>query len=179
MNWLKKVWNDPVGSKVIAGIIFAGFAQIVQKISPEMWNKFYNFKIPVIWVIVVLFALWLIFGVYKRIIRKKKKPVQSIYTKEQLELKKYSQKQMGSILWKWEVLVGGFHFEQPKTSNLQPYCTLHDTPLKMRAVSNYECPFPNCLNHFPISEMYTENPMQVKYIIESELETKYEQLLSK
>ncbi len=186
MIWLRKIWNDSVGSKVIAtGIIWLitsvsiWIYGLIVKISfKDAWVYFYNMKVPLFWVLMIVFTIWILRATFKKL-HSKNTNNDSIYTVAQLELKKYNQKQVGNILWKWQVNFDEFEYEQPKIYDLQPYCTLHNTPLKMRAVSNYECPHPNCLNHFPISDMYKENPTQMKYIIESELEAMYENLLSK
>ena len=69
----KKIWNDPVGSKVIAGGILAVFGYLLlylynwyQSISLiETWKQTKDYVIPIAIIILILYIIILIYSKYQ------------------------------------------------------------------------------------------------------------------
>ncbi len=77
---IKKIWTDPVWSKVIAvGIValitlgYTKFLSVSEKVTfKEAFDKTLEIKIAVVYVIAALIAYWIIAWLFKKIFKKEK-----------------------------------------------------------------------------------------------------------
>lgn len=142
INMFKKIWNDPVGSKVIAvgiigvlSILFAYIQSLVQEITfQESITKLYNLKIRVVYVILggVLFLIG------RHLFKGK-----GYYNKKQERLRKFNKMtvEQNDILLRWGVY---FSFEgTPFIDDLTAFCTKHQPPMRF---VNGTCPVRDCEN---------------------------------
>lgn len=148
---IKKIWNDSVGSKVIAvGIVgifsYIGFliGKYLLSDSQELFfvegfDKIYKINISIIYVPVILIAIWIIFWIFRKIFKKEK----PLYNKKQLKLREFNQltDPNTGILYKWGVY---FDYETPFIADLTLYCTNHGEP-PFRFMYN-RCIMPDCIN---------------------------------
>ena len=144
----KKIWTDPVWSKVISAGIIAAFvflyALIRSLIDGLSFNLLFqetlNIKIPLVYVvgsfIIYLMALGVIAKV-KGSLRKTKVTPEDILKKNN----KWHDINHG-ILFKWRVFIT-FKGE-PAVADLTPFCTKHEPPIRYTGNS---CPVPSCENH--------------------------------
>lgn len=171
----KKIWTDPVWSKIISVGIIGIFSYTVvligkyflsdcQKLALiESFEKIINIKISIIYVLAILVANWIFFWLLKKI--KKKKP---LYNKKQLKLMEYNnmaQPETG-LLFKWVVC---FDKETPFIAELNAYCTKHgEIPVRLMEGT---CIIPNCKNSRRAIMLHG-----FKNLIESELIHKWDKL---
>ena len=168
LKMLTKFWNNPVWSKVIAGIILIILPVIYAKIKSitdeitfmSALHGLINIRIKLIY-IVGIFVLLLII----RQINKKNKQG---YSKKQRELQKFSMQRHDAegVLLKWKVL---FEDELPYISNLTAFCTKHNE-VPIRFVDNI-CPIQGCTN--------SKQPLHmpgVQNILESELIARWDKI---
>lgn len=141
---LKKIWKDPVGSKIIAWSIIGliGIASI--KITSlakgitfnEALEKFYEFKVRIIYVLITLLLTFILI----RVLKKKK----SYYSKTQKKLREFNKSldPETEILTKWNV-----YFKtngNPSISDFEMFCKKHDD-VPIRFIAN-RCPVQGCEN---------------------------------
>lgn len=168
---LKKVWSDPVWSKVISvGIIgvltlcYTKFISITEQLSfREAFNIIIETKIPVIYVILSLLIYW----IFKTLLRQKpkEKPYYSNKQKQLRSINKMSDSENG-ILFRWGVY---FDYETPFLADLTPYCTKHEGA-PIRFIDN-RCPVNGCSNSYRSIDIYA-----LKNFIESDLIDKWEKI---
>lgn len=162
---IKKIWNDPVLSKVIAvgivgliSLIYAKFISATENLTFEdAFNKVLALKIGVIYVLASLVSYWILSWIYKKLFKK----TDSYYNDKQKKLREFNNTldQNTGILFRWGVY---FNYETPFIADLTPFCTKHGgTPLRF---INSRCPVQGCEN-----ERQTIDNYIVKNIIESEL----------
>ena len=141
----KKVWTDPVWSKVISAAII-GLATFIYAIVKsridnvsigEVYEGFLQLKVRIIYVIGGL----ILFLILKSLTKKKSK---SYYSNKQQKLREFNKTtdQDTGIMFRWGVY---FDYDKPFISDLEAYCTKHEgSPI--RFVGN-SCPLNNCENH--------------------------------
>lgn len=178
----RRIWKDPVGSNVIGGLILIAITAVgawiwsIFKDIPylEVFQNIYSFKVRLLWVLVFFIAIYFLRILVKR---KGKNPIVRI--NPDAEIVKYNRREDGNILWKYDVII--YAQSKPTIRNLTPYCRLHGEPPRKMSMgySFFECPISGCQNQVPTNEMYQNNTSQIKLLIESELEAKYEELHSK
>jgi hypothetical protein len=168
---IKKIWNDPVWSKVISvgilGLISLGyikFVSVTEKISfKESLQQLFELKIPLVYVLVAI----VLFLILKRLFRKKKTSNTNSYTNKQDQLRTFNKiiDPPTGIQFKWEVWFDG---NTPFISKLTAFCTKHQPPLRF---VNDSCPIPDCEN----SRQRIDRQV-VKNLIESDLIDRWEKI---
>lgn len=169
---IKKIWSDPVWSKVISiGIIglltlvYTKFLSVTEKVTfNEAVNKILEIKIEVIYVFLALVTYWVLKFAYRKIFKKEK----AVYSSKQQKLRSCNKKTDSNtgILFKWGVF---FDYDTPFISDLTAYCTKHgETPIRFTGVS---CPIKGCENSRHRLDKYA-----VKNLIESDLIDKWEKI---
>ncbi len=169
---IKKIWTDPVWSKVIAvGIValitlgYTKFLSVSEEVSfKDAFDKILEIKITVFYVIVAITIYWIVSWVIKRIFRKNN----SIYTKQQQKLREVnkSEDSQSGLLFKWDVF---FDYQTPFIANLTVFCTKHgQTPIRFMGD---RCSVPGCEN-----SRQQINKYALKNFIESDLIDKWEKL---
>jgi hypothetical protein len=165
---LKRIWKDPVWSKVIAVGIIAIISLLyakIKSISTEITFQaalqgLINTKIRVIYVLAII----LLYLVLRQVLNYKDRS----YIKKHDTIRKYNKylhPQLG-ILFRWNVY---FDDDTPSISDLTPFCTKHDGP-PIRFINN-RCPMPGCEN----SRQAFDN-LGVTNIIESDLIDRWDKL---
>lgn len=165
---IKKIWTDPVWSKVISvGIIglislgYAKFISVTEKITfKDAYKEIFEIKISIVYVLGLVLLYWLL----KMIFKKKK----TTYNKQQRKLRTFNKTidQNTGIQFTW-----GVYFdldETPFISDLTAFCTKHGE-IPIRFIGN-SCQFQGCVNSKPI------NYNIVKNMIESDLIDRWEKL---
>ena len=170
---IKKIWKDPVGSKVIAvgiiGIISLVYAKVKSVTSDisfiEALKGIYDLKVRIVYIAVIIVLYLLLKIIIKKFFNKEGK---GYYTKEQEELRKFNKMIDTSQGLKvtWGVY---FDYHTPFISDLTLFCTKHDGP-PLRFMNN-RCPIPNCKNAKNGIDYYA-----VKNLIESDLIEKWEKI---
>ncbi|ARV13961.1 hypothetical protein [Polaribacter sp. SA4-12] len=155
----KKIWKDPVGSKIIAwsiiGLIGLTSIKITSFVKGITFNEvlkiIYDFKVRIIYVLIVLFLIF----IFIRVIKRKK----SYYSKTQKKIMKFNKKldEETEISYKWNV-----YFKtngNPSITDLEMFCNKHnDVPL--RFITN-RCPVKSCENsRIRISESRIKNNIE-------------------
>lgn len=169
---IKKIWKDPVWSKVIAvgiiGLISLGYAKFLSAIDnvtfKEALDKILEIKISIVYVLAILIIYWILAWLFKQIFKKEK----SIYNAKQQKLREFNKTTdtETGILFKWGVF---FNHETPFISDLTAYCTKHgETPIRFIGI---HCSIQGCENSRKIIDKYV-----VKNLIESELIDKWEKI---
>jgi len=143
-NMIKKIWKDPVGSKIIAWSIIGLIGIISVKITSEAkgitfyqaLNYFYDLKVRIVYLLLAFLLYFIMFRVFK-----KKK---SYYSKAQKKLRQFNKSidPETGILYKWKV-----YFKSngdPFISDLEFYCTKHDD-VPIRFIRK-NCPISGCVN---------------------------------
>lgn len=141
-SMLKKIWNDPVGSKVISvgivgiiSIIFAYVQSLVQGITfQESVVKLYNLKVRVVYVFLGLIVILIVRHFFKE---------RGIYSRKENRLRKFNNMaiEKHDILLRW-----GVYFEldgTPFISDPTPFCAKHQPPIRF---VNGTCPIRDCEN---------------------------------
>jgi hypothetical protein len=141
---LKKIWTDPVWSKVISvgiiGVISLIYALIKSHTDDITVRQVYEglllLKVKVIYVIGVI----VLFYVVKRLTRKKS---ESYYNTKQQKLRTFNKltDPNSGIMFRWGVY---FDYDKPFISDLEAFCTKHEGA-PMRFVRSY-CPVNGCQN---------------------------------
>lgn len=169
---VKKIWTDPVWSKVISvGIIalltigYTKFLSVTEKVTfQEAFSKILEIKIAVVYVFLALVVYWLLKLLFKKIFKKEK----SHYSTKQQKLRSFNKTSDPStgILFRWGVY---FDYNTPFIADLTAFCTKHgETPI--RFIHN-RCPFNDCTNsHNRIDEHVVKN------FIESDLIDRWEKI---
>jgi hypothetical protein len=169
---IKKIWTDPVWSKVISvGIIglltlgYTKFLSVTEKVTfKEAFNKILEIKIEVIYVFLALVAYWLLKFAYRKIFKKEK----AYYSSKQQKLRSFNKTTDPNtgILFKWGVF---FDYDTPFISDLTAFCTKHgDTPIRFIGDS---CSIQGCENSRQRIDKYA-----VKNLIESDLIDRWEKI---
>jgi hypothetical protein len=139
---LKRVWKDPVWSKVIAAGIIAVASllivllkSVVDKIPFQSTLKgFFDGKIRILWVVAGILLFLILRSIYQNnsLKWKKRQFVKSVKKLENHDL---------HILYKFTI---EFEGDYPTIENLKIFCTLHeDLPL---GFIDFKCPIYNCNN---------------------------------
>lgn len=139
---IKKIWKDPVGSKIIAWLIILILTLIGIKIKSYYDEKMFietiifilNYKIQLWIAILFLLFLYLLKILYLSIFSKK-----DFYTKNQQKLREFNtltDNEQG-IRYEWTVWFSNRN-SKPFISDLEFYCTRHDNvPLKFLGKNCY------------------------------------------
>lgn len=167
----KKIWKDPVWSKVISigiiGLITLGytkFLSVTENVTfKDSFQKILEMKISLIYVFLAIVAYWLIAFLLKKFLHKEK----GYYTPKQDKLRSYNKikDNEAEILFKWKV-----YFDNsgtPFISDLTAFCTKHGEP-PIRFINN-RCPIQNCKNSKQVIDVYS-----VKNYVESDLIDKWD-----
>jgi hypothetical protein len=140
----KKIWKDPVGSKIIAwsiigliGLISLKATSLVKGITfNETVMRFYELKVRIIYILLALLLTFILIRVFK-----KKK---SSYSKTQKKLREFNKSldPESGILYKWTV-----YFKRngnPFITDLEIFCNKHDD-VPIRFLGN-KCSINGCEN---------------------------------
>jgi hypothetical protein len=169
---IKKIWTDPVWSKVIAvGIValitlgYTKFLSVTEKVTfKESFDKTLEIKVTVVYVIAALIFYWIIAWLIKKIFKKEK----GYYNAKQQKLRKFNKitDLNKGILFKWGVF---FDYDTPFISDLTAFCTKHaETPIRFMGDS---CPIQGCVNSRQRIDKFA-----VKNFIESDLIDRWEKI---
>lgn len=156
----KKIWVDPVWSKVISvgiiGMISIIYATIKSKTDDisisSVYYGLFQLKVKVTFVVGAI----LLFVIIKRLTKKKN---DSYYSAKQQKLRNFNKftDSTTEVLFRWNVF---FNYNKPCISDLEAYCTKHDgSPL--RFINNC-CSVSDCVNskigvHFDIVKNHVES----------------------
>ncbi|GAB4156253.1 MAG: hypothetical protein Tsb0033_06590 [Winogradskyella sp.] len=165
---LKRIWKDPVGSKVIAvgilGVLSLIYAKIISVSDDitfsEAYERIFEIKIRLIYVVGGIF----LFLLFKRIFTKKK----GYYSSKQKKLREFNKTTDPNtdIMFRWGVY---FDYDTPFISDLTAFCTKHEGP-PIRFV-NDRCTLRDCENHRNRIDLH-----MVKNLIESDLIDRWEKI---
>ena len=169
---LKKIWTDPVWSKVISvGIIgvltlcYTKFLSVTEKLTfNEAFNKTLEIKVAVIYVFLAIVVYWVLKFIYRKIFKKEK----AYYSAKQQKLRPFNKTTDPNtgILFRWGVY---FDYDTPFIADLTAFCTKHgETPIRF---INNRCPFNDCANSHNRIDEYA-----VKNLIESDLIERWEKM---
>lgn len=169
---IKKIWTDPVWSKVISvGILavitfsYTKFLSVSENVTiKEAFHKILEIKVSVLIVVVAIIIYWITFWTYKKIFPKNS----NIYTKKQQELRKHDKSidSEAGLIFKWTVF---FDYQTPFIADLTIFCTKHGQP-PIRFTGE-RCSLRGCENsRQPI------NKYALKNLIESDLIDKWDKL---
>lgn len=167
---IKKFWNDPVWSKVIA----VGIVALITLISTKLYSvskgisfkeaidKILEIKIAVVYVIFALIVYWIFSRIFRKVFIKEK----TYLNIKQEKFKTFNRMTDPStgILLKWGVY---FDDDSPFIDDLTAFCTKHGNP-PIRFI-NECCPMQGCENSFQRIDEYT-----IKNYIESDLIDRWE-----
>jgi len=140
----KKIWTDPVWSKVISvgiiGIISLAYALIKSHSDNITVSQVYESLLQLKVKVIYLLGILLFFYIVKKLTKKKSK---SYYTPKQQKLREFNKLRDPNtgIMFRWVVY---FDYEKPFISDLEAFCTKHEGA-PMRFVRNC-CPIYNCEN---------------------------------
>ncbi len=165
MRWFKKVWEDPVGSTIIAAGILSILGCVgnylsngwVLSVLKSVWSFIVfclTYKIPVYWILIIVFA---IMGTFILVLWcASKRGANTI--KEELPYVEYTEDTFDGIPYRWGYIQG-------RIANLQELCPKCETPL----VYN-KCP--KCNSYIPYrSNKKTEQEIMV--LIADNIRRKY------
>lgn len=169
---IKKIWDDPVLSKVIAvgivGLISLIYARSISATEgltfKEAYDRVLDIKVGIIYVLGCFVLYWILSWIYKKLFKK----TDDYYNSKQKKLRKFDNTldQNRGILHRWRVY---FNNDTPFIADLTAFCTKHG-PTPIRFI-NYRCPMQGCEN-----EKYTIDNYVVKNFIESDLIERWEQI---
>jgi hypothetical protein len=138
MKLIIKIWNDPVLSKVIAGIILLIISSLSSKLFTNNWFMFFEF-IPIeIWLILLFsFIIYIIIKMFLKS-RKYKKPAssfevlplrdwQELYQKIQYDVIWVIRKQQGDV---FDIYLGDQTDPEDLNIKIPPYCPKCNTELE-------------------------------------------------
>jgi hypothetical protein len=157
---IKKIWKDPVWSKVIAAIIIAIISVVYAKIKSTVLNisfqvalkQLIDLKINIVYVICLFIGYLIICQLFKK---------RGYYSRKQEQLRQFNKSHdtETGLLFRWTVYFDG---ETPFIDDLSMFCTKHGE-VPVRFMENM-CPIRECPNSYrPIDESALKN------IIESDL----------
>jgi hypothetical protein len=143
----KKIWTDPVWSKVIS-VAIVGLATFVYALLKSkadnvslktVFDDLLQMQVKVIYVLGAL----ILFLIVRRLFKKKPK-AKSYYSAKQQQLREFNKitDNESGILFRWGVY---FEYDKPFIADLEAYCTKHEGA-PIRFVGN-SCPMYNCENH--------------------------------
>jgi hypothetical protein len=169
---IKKIWTDPVWSKVISvgiiGLLTLGYTKfliVTEKVTfKEAFEKTLEIKIELVYIFLALVAYWILKYFHRKIFKKEK----SSYSVKQQKLRLFNNNTDHNIgiLFRWGV---HFDYDTPFISDLTAFCTKHgETPI--RFISN-RCPFNDCTNSHNRIDEYA-----IKNFIESDLIERWEKI---
>ena len=163
---IKKIWKDPVWSKVIAvgiialiSLIYAKIKSVSDEISfVDALKSLLDIKISVVYAIGIIIA----FLILRRLFKKK----DGYYSAKQEKLRQFNKTTDPNtgIQFKWGVY---FDYDTPFIGDLTAFCTKHDGP-PIRFM-NDRCPIQGCENSNNRIDNYA-----VKNFIESDLIDRWE-----
>ena len=169
---IKKIWADPVWSKVIAvGIValltlgYTKFLSVSEELTfKEAFDKILEIKIAIFYVLVAIIVYWIGSLILKRIFRKNS----GFYTKQQQKLREFNKMEVTAtvLLFKWDVF---FDYQTPFIADLTVFCTKHGQP-PIRFMGD-RCSIQGCEN-----SRQQINKYALKNLIESDLIDRCEKL---
>lgn len=165
---IRKLWKDPVGSKVIAvgilGVISLIYAKIISATEgitfSQAYQSIFEIKVRLIYVAGAIILVLLL----RRIFKNKK----SFYSSKQKKLREFnnSKDPNTDILFRWGVY---FDYDTPFIADLDAFCTKHEgAPIRF---INDRCPIHGCEN-----SRNQINLHMVKNLIESDLIDRWEKM---
>jgi len=165
---IKRIWKDPVWSKVIAVGIIGFISLIYAKIKSassdisfiDALKGILDIKISVVYTLAIILG----FLILRRFFIKK----EGYYSTTQEKLRKFNKTTDPNtgILFKWGVY---FDYETPFIADLTAFCTKHNGP-PIRFIDN-RCPIQGCENSRNRIDNYA-----VKNFIESDLIDRWEKI---
>jgi hypothetical protein len=164
---IKKIWKDPVMSKVIAAIIFAIISLLYAKIKStilnisfkEALNQLLDLKISIVYVIGIIIAYLILYQLFKK---------RGLYSRKQERFRRFNNSQDPELglQFRWTVYFNG---DIPFIGDLSVFCTKHgNTPIRF---IDFRCPISNCTNSSKQIDKFT-----LKNLIESDLIAKWDKL---
>lgn len=175
---IKKIWNDSVGSKVIASIIIGALSFVVIKIKSSVDEKTFeetfslliNYQVKLIYLVLGFILFLVIRSLYRFFFRKKKDEQreggQSLAEKKITSINNLIDSKQG-IRNEFTVYIGDNG--KPFITDLEFYCTKHEN-VPLRFYGN-NCPISRCENSFLNLDEY-----KVKNHIESILIDKWNKI---
>lgn len=168
----KKIWSDPVWSKVISvgivGLITLGYTKFLSVTEDvtfrEAFNQILEIKIALVYVLLALVAYWILAYIFRKLFKKEK----AYYSTKQQKLRSFNKTidPKTEILFRWGVY---FDYDTPFIADLTAFCTKHGEP-PIRFMG-HRCPSPDCPN-----SRQQINEHAVKNFIESELIDRWEKI---
>lgn len=162
---LKKIWSDPVGSKVISAGILAICAYIYSLFSTdtfvEIIDKIWHYQLGLGWTIVTITFLLIIQGFWNRTSNSSDKgDSMKTYTNQ---TKENFRKANTKLLFTDDILVRFTTWFAsgnglPFIADVVAYCNLHPVPMRM---SRQGCPEHNCVhNNYQIDLVNTKHTIE-------------------
>ncbi len=148
----KKIWSDPVWSKVISAIIIAigGFIisviySVITELTLEQSIKYlWNYKIELGPTISIVFMVLFIFAIIQKFVKKNPSKREKLETKFHEKFRKFEDS-LEPITYRFNAYISNYT-NFPFISELRVYCTAHDG--RERLMNTYDgCPDRNCINH--------------------------------
>jgi hypothetical protein len=142
---IKKIWNDPVGSKVIAAGVLLTIAGVYSLVTlkpvaeslKDIWeySATFEFTFRLIYVVGVLALLRILIGVVSKMVKKNKIPVIVIdrekeRRKEFCEVNTKREDAGNKLLYRFTTNID-LSANTPYINNLKVYCTKHKIPLEV------------------------------------------------
>lgn len=169
---IKKIWTDPVWSKVIAvgivaiiTLIYTKFFSFTENVTfEEAFDKIFEIKVKVVYIIDTLIIYWIFTWFFKKIFKKES----GFYNVKQQKLRTFNKitDPKTGILYKWQVF---FRYEIPFISDLTAFCTKHgEIPIRFIGEG---CPIQDCENSGQKIDKFV-----IKNYIESDLIDKWEKI---
>jgi len=153
---IKKIWKDPVGSKIISWLIIGAITLFGLKIKSSYDNEslkqtiynLINFRVKVLYILIAVIIAYILFKIFKS--------KKSRYSKKQRKLRDFNKSldNEQGLLFKWVV-----YFKSngnPFITDLEIFCTEHGE-VPIRFVEN-NCSINGCKNsRLNIDTYKTEN----------------------
>jgi hypothetical protein len=181
---IKKIWNDSVGSKVIAFVIIGvgGFIvtlvyslltpKTVKESLKDIWEYSTTFEFRLVYVVGVLGLLWILIGVVSKLNKEYKIPV-IVIDKEKERRKEFCDSNNkktdddNKLLFRFRTSISPSN-KLPYITSLKGYCVRHNPPLEVNVRG---CVVIGCENHNAIIDF-----SDIKRIVESHLVQEWEEL---
>ena len=148
----KKIWSDPVWSKVISAIIIAVgsfLISIIYSVSTELTLKqsstfLWNYQIKLGPTIIVIILGLLILALIQNITQKSPSKIEKLKSKFHQKFRKIDDS-ADPITYRFNAYISSYT-NFPFISELRVYCTAHNDGEKLMS-SHSGCPIPNCSKH--------------------------------
>ena len=149
---MKKVWTDPVWSKVIAStIITVGFfilsiiySLLTDKTVEESLNYFWSYHVPLGPTILGVIVILLLIATVQRLIKKQPSRIERLEKRFQQENTEMVDGSVG-VTCRYNAYISSYT-NYPFISDLRLYCTGNNHPQQLMT-QHSGCPIPSCRNN--------------------------------